>query len=67
MNGHVIAMAIVESVDTVETAGSERACAGCEETRELRLGPCREGASPFMPHVDPIDLAAVDCLSDPVQ
>jgi hypothetical protein len=51
----------------VETAGATRACAGRKTARELRFGARREGAGLLMPHVHPIDLAAIDGMSDLVQ
>ena len=47
--------------------GPQRACAGRETAGELRFGARRERAGLLVPHMDPIDLAAVDGVSDPVQ
>jgi hypothetical protein len=34
---------------------------------ELRFGSRCEGAGFFMPHMDPVDLAAIDRMGDPVR
>jgi hypothetical protein len=61
-----IAIGFIEAVDEVEGAGAAACCAGRETPSEQRFGRCREGASLFMPHMDPIDLAAVYGVGDPI-
>ena len=62
-----VAIGLVEPVDEVEAAGTAAACAGRQTAGELRFGPRREGAGLLVPHMDPIDLAAIDGVGDPVQ
>jgi hypothetical protein len=59
-----VAIGFIEAVDEVETAGAAASCAGCKAAGEQRFGRCRKGARLFMPHMDPIDLAAVDGVRD---
>ena len=51
----------------MEAAGTAAACAGREIAGELRFGARREGAGLLMPHMDPLDLAVMDGVGDPVQ
>ena len=62
-----VAIGFVEAVDEVKTAGPTRACAGGEAAGELSFGARREGSCLLVPHVDPLDPAAVDGMSDLVQ
>jgi hypothetical protein len=62
-----VAIGLVEPVDEVETAGAARACAGGEAAGELSFGPGRERSGLLVPHMDPLDCAAVDGVSDLVQ
>jgi hypothetical protein len=62
-----VAIGFIEAIDEVETAGAAGAGARRETTGEQRFGPCGEGAGLFVPHMDPIDLAAIDGVGDPVQ
>ena len=62
-----IAIGFIKAVDEVEAAGAAGACAGREMAGELRFGPRRESAGLLMPHMDPIDLAAIDGVGDLVQ
>src|SRR6202011_4439114 len=64
--GCAIAIGFIEAIDEVKTAGAAGSCAGREIPREQRLCPRREGAGLLVPHMDPIDLTAVDGVSDPV-
>jgi hypothetical protein len=41
--------------------------AGREAAGDQRFGGCRERAGLLLPHMDPIDLAPVDVVGDPVQ
>ena len=61
-----VAVGFIEAVDEMETAGAAGSRAGRETPSERRLGGRRESAGLFMPHMDPIDLAAVDGVGDPV-
>jgi hypothetical protein len=54
-------------VDEVETAGAASSRAGGETAGELSLSPGRKSAGLFMPHVDPIDPAAVNGMGDAVE
>ncbi len=65
-DGCVIAISFIEPVDEVETAGAAGSRAGRETPSERRFGCRREGAGLFMPDMDPIDLAAVDGVGNPV-
>ena len=66
-DGRAVAIGLIKSVDKMETAGTARACAGCEAAGELSFGAGREGPGLLVPHMHPIDLAAIDCVGDPVQ
>ena len=66
-DGRAVAIGLVEPIDEVETAGAALACAGREAAGELRFGARREGAGLLVPHMDPIDLAAIDGVGDLVQ
>src|SRR3954453_20888715 len=48
-------------------AGVAASGTGREAAGEQRFTLCRKGSGFFVPHVDPIDLAAVDNMGDPVQ
>ena len=67
MTGRAVAIGFVEPVDEVETAGAARACAGGEAAGELSFGARRERSGLLVPHMDPLDCAAVDGVSDLVQ
>jgi hypothetical protein len=62
-----VAIGFVEPVDEVETAGAARACAGGEAAGELSFGARRERSGLFVPHMDPLDRAAIDDMRDLVQ
>ena len=66
-DGRAVAMGLVEPVDEVKAAGTAASRAGSETAGQQCLGRGGEGASLFVPHVDPIDLAAVDGMRNPVQ
>ena len=51
----------------METAGTARACAGGEAAGELSFGARRERSGLLVPHMDPLDCATVDGMSDLVQ
>jgi hypothetical protein len=57
----------VEAVDEVETAGAARTCAGGEAAGKLSFGARRERSGLLVTHMDPLDCAAVDGVSDLVQ
>ena len=63
----MVAIGFVEAVDEVETAGAARACAGGEAAGELSFGARRERSGLFVPHMDPLDRAAIDDMRDLVQ
>jgi hypothetical protein len=46
--------------------GPQESCAGRETASEQRFGRCREGPGLLMAHVDPVDLAVIDGVGDPV-
>src|SRR4051794_34607375 len=60
-------MGLIKAVDEVETAGTARACAGREVAGELSFGARRESSSLLVSHMDPVDLAEINCACDPVQ
>ena len=62
-----VAIGFIEAVDEVETAGATRACAGGEAAGELSFGARRERSGLLVTHMDPLDCAAVDSMSDLVQ
>jgi Thiamine pyrophosphate enzyme, central domain len=62
-----VAIGFVEAIDEVETAWSTRACAGGEPAGELSFGARRKSPGLFVPHMDPLDRATVDGMSDLVQ
>ena len=67
MTGARFAIGFVEAVDEVETAGAARACARGEAAGELSFSARRERSGLLAPHMDPLDCAAVDGMSDLVQ
>ena len=62
-----IAVGLVKPVDEVEAAGAAAPGAGGKTARKLSFGAGREGTGLLVPHMDPVDLAAVDGVRDPVQ
>ena len=62
-----VTVSFIQAVDEMETARAACSRACREPTGKQRFGRCGEGAGLFMTHVDPIDLAAIDGVSDPVQ
>jgi hypothetical protein len=66
-DGGAVAIGFVEAVDEMETARAATSRAGRQAAGQLRLGLGRKGAGFLMPHMDPIDLAAIDGVGDPVQ
>src|SRR5208282_3414542 len=57
--GHTGAMTVIKAVDQVEIPWTTTACTDCEFSGDLRLGSCGEGCRFFMPHMQPVDLAAL--------
>ena len=62
-----VAVGFVEAVDEVQTAGTATSSAGREAAGEQRFSLGGESACLLVPHVDPVDLAAIDRVRDPVQ
>ena len=62
-----VSIGFVEAIDEMKTAGAAGSRASGETASERRFGSCRERTGFFMPHMDPIDLAAIDGVSDTVQ
>ncbi len=51
----------------MQAARAAASCAGRQTTGELRLGLRCERAGFLMPHMDPIDLAEINGVGEPVQ
>jgi hypothetical protein len=66
-DGRAVPIGLVKPVDKVKTAGTARACAGGEAAGKLSFGARRKSSGLFVPHMDPLDRATVDGVSDPVQ
>jgi hypothetical protein len=66
-DGRAVAVGLVKSVDEVEAAGTAGACAGCKAAGKLSFRARREGPGLLVPHMDPIDFAAIDRMGDLVQ
>jgi hypothetical protein len=62
-----VAVGFVETVDEVQTAGTAASSAGRQAAGEQRFSLSGESACLLVPHVDPVDLAAIDRVRDPVQ
>jgi hypothetical protein len=54
---HAGAVAIKQTIDEVQVAGSAAAGADRKIAGQMRLGSRRKGRDLFVPHVDPFDLA----------
>jgi hypothetical protein len=62
-----VAIGFVKPVDEVKAARAARAGASGEAAGELSFGARRKRSGLLVPHMDPLDRAAVDGVSDLVQ
>ncbi len=66
-HGRAIAVGLEHAVDEMQAAGPARAGAGRELARQVGLGARGECRRFLMPHMDPLDVAAVNGVGDMVE